>query len=142
MAITTQQVEASWKALASWWTPQKSLFENEKVGPGDRDDEIDRVLKVFTSDRVEKLGPSLSYGENCTPKLVAEFMAGLAQRHKPKSLLDPACGYGLLLATAAAASEARILKGIEINADIAKRASKIWGETLELTNGDALSCLE
>jgi hypothetical protein len=142
MAITTQQVEASWKALASWWTPQKSLFENEKVGPGDRDDEIDRVLTVFTSDRGEKLGPSLSYGENCTPKLVAEFMAGLAQRHKPKSLLDPACGYGLLLATAAAASEARILKGIEINADIVKRASKIWGETLELTNGDAISCLE
>jgi hypothetical protein len=140
MAITTQQVEASWKALASWWTPQRSLFENEAEDPGERD-EAERVLKVLASDRGKNLGPSLSCGEHCTPKLVAQFVAALAQRTKPNSLLDPACGYGLLLATAAAASEARILRGIEINVDIANRASTIWGEALELTTGEALACL-
>lgn len=141
MTITTQQVKASWKALASWWTPQRSLFEDETADHEDRD-EIKRVLKVFASDREANPVPSFVSGEHCTPKLVAEFVAGLAQRRKPKSLLDPACGYGLLLATAAAASEARILRGIEINIDIANRASTIWGEALELTKGEALFCLE
>ena len=141
MTITTQQVEASWKALTSWWTPQRSLFEDETADPEDRD-EIKRVLKVFASDREANPAPSFVSGEHCTPKLVAEFVAGLAQRHNPKSLLDPACGYGLLLATAAAASEAPILRGIEINIDIANRASTIWGEALELTKGEALFCLE
>lgn len=141
MTITTQQAESCWKALSSWWSPQRSLFEAESAKDGEGE-EIKRILDVFTLDRGIHTGPGIEAGEHCTPKLVAGFVAGLARRHKPKSVLDPACGYGLLLATAAAASEARTIRGIEINTDIANRASMIWGESLELTNGEALSCLE
>jgi hypothetical protein len=139
MTITAKQVEASWKALATLRTPQRSLFED---GPPGAEDEVERILRVFSSDRIARYGRSPGTGVNCTPKLIADFVAGLAHRYQPKSILDPACGHGLLLATAGAASEARILCGIEIDDDIANRASQIWGETLELIRGDALFCLE
>jgi len=141
MTITTLQAEASWKAIDILRKPQRSLFEEEPSSTEDKD-ETEKIVRVFTADRAVHHGRAAAPEMHCTPKLIADFMAGLAQRIRPKSLLDPACGHGLLLATVAAASEAPILRGIEINDDIANRASRIWGEGIEIINGDALPCLQ
>lgn len=141
MTITTSQVEAGWIALAILRTPQRSLFE-EEPSCAEAGDEAERIVRVLSADRAASYGRLLATEVHCTPKLVADFVAGLAQRHRPKSLLDPACGHGHLLASAAAASEAPILRGVEISDHIANRASQTWGEAVEIISGDALFFLQ
>jgi hypothetical protein len=140
-AINLQQLEGSWKALALQTAPQKSLFTEDST-----DVEVetakDRVVEIFNQDRVFHGGIYGLAAEYSTPRLVADFMAGLANRIKPQSLLDPTCGFGLLLATVAYAAEAQILKGIEINHDTAETANQIWGGAIDLVKAEALAYLE
>jgi len=134
MTITTIQVEAGWRALAILRSPQRSLFEEEPSSAA-AGDEAERIVRVFSSNRAAFYGRLLAGEVHCTPKLVADFVAGLDMRHRPKSLLDPACGHGHLLATVAAAAESPILRGVEISDHIANIASQTWGEAVEIING-------
>ena len=56
----------------------------------------------------------------------------VAKRIQPASVLDPVCGYGLLLAGAAEASGAETVHGVENNADVAGVASIVLGEQATL----------
>jgi hypothetical protein len=141
MTITPIQVEAGWRALATLRSPQRSPFEEEPSCAA-AGDEAERIVRVFSSNRAASYGRPLAAEVHCTPKLVADFVAGLAKRHRPKSLLDPACGHGHLLATVAAATESPILRGVEISDHIANIASQTWGEAVEIISGDALFFLQ
>jgi len=141
MTITTRHVDINWKALARWMNPQRSLFEDTDADP-QKEEATEEALKLLTCSTGSRRESSFFPGEHCTPRLVANFVAGLAQRNKPKALLDPTCGYGFLLATTAIATEAEIARGIEISVDVASTASSIWGDAIQVAIGDAFSCLD
>ena len=139
--ITTQQLEGCWQAMASQVTPRKLLFTEDKLC-----EEVEiatqKTLEVFNRGN-SSLGRSTQmFPEHCTPRIVANFIAGFAKRAKPETLLDPTCGYGYLLATTGFAAEAKVLQGIEMNTEIADMANQIWQEAIDVINSEALSHLE
>lgn len=141
MTINQQQLEGSWKAMASQVTPRKLLFTEGELSV-EVEVAAERVLEVFNRGRMSQPGFTQIFAEHCTPRIVANFIAGVAKRIKPQSLLDPTCGYGLLLATTAFAAEAKVLQGIEINTETAETANQIWGGAIDVIKSDALAYLE
>ncbi len=79
------------------------------------------------------------YGEHSTPKLLSKFIGALAQAHPGNSLLDPTCGQGLLLHEVARTTGAKVIHGIDINADCRNMAQAIVGNRGTILFGDALS---
>ncbi len=77
--------------------------------------------------------------EHQTPKLVVDFVAKVAKRTQPASVIDPVCGYGMLLAGAAEAAGAENIHGVEINAEAVAIASIVLGEQATLVHGDAMA---
>ncbi|MEK9811301.1 MAG: N-6 DNA methylase, partial [Candidatus Nanopelagicales bacterium] len=73
-----------------------------------------------------------------SPRALVEFTARIAKRSKPDSILDPVCGYGMLLAGAAEASGAETVHGMEINAEAAAVASIVLGGSRTMIHGDCL----
>lgn len=141
IAINSEQIEGSWKALANRWSNQRSLWGEDPEGT-EVETATKKILEIFNQSRMQQAGFTQVHAEHYTPKLVADFVAGLAKRIKPKSILDPTCGYCFLLVTAAYAAEAELLKGIEINQNIADIASQIWGEAIDVIQAEALAYLE
>ena len=140
MTINKQLVEARWKALGTWQSPQTPLFEDKTLNSHEAQ-EIERVVTIFSSKDRQHGRAGISSGEHFTPKLIADFVAKFAQRHQPNSILDPTCGLGYLLATAASACNAEDIQGIEINTEVAGKASTIWSEDLNIITGEALHSL-
>ncbi len=140
-SINPQQLEGSWIGLTTGLSIQNSVGQKKSPNP-EVEAAIARVQEIFNQDRMHKDGFARVYAEYITPKLIADFVAGLAKRIKPKSLLDPTCGYGFLLAAASSAAEAQVLQGIEINTETAEKANQIWGGAIDVIKGEALSCLE
>ena len=127
--------------MASQVTPRKLLFTEGELSV-EVEVAAERVLEVFNRGRMSQPGFTQIFAEHCTPRIVANFIAGVAKRIKPQSLLDPTCGYGLLLATTAFAAEAKVLQGIEINTETAETANQIWGGAIDVIKSDALAYLE
>ncbi len=75
--------------------------------------------------------------EHQSPRSLVEFAARIAKRSQPNSILDPVCGYGMLLAGAAKASGAETVHGVEINERAAAVASIVLGESQKVIRGDA-----
>jgi hypothetical protein len=61
--------------------------------------------------------------EHISPRNIVEFCAKIIERLKPKTILDPMCGYGVLLAAASEADGAEIIHGVDINRDASRVAS-------------------
>ena len=139
--ITAQQLEGCWQAMASQVTPRKLLFTEDEIC-----EEVDiatqKTLEVFNRGNSSRGRSTQMFPEHCTPRIVANFIAGFAKRAKPKTLLDPTCGYGYLLATTGFAAEAKVLQGIEMNTEIADMANQIWQQTIDVINSEAISHLE
>jgi len=140
MTINKQLVEARWKALGTWQSPQRPLFEDKTLNSHEAQ-EIERVVTIFSSKDRQYSRAGISSGEHFTPKLIADFVAKFTQRHQPNSILDPTCGLGYLLATAASACNAEDIQGIEINTEVAGKASTIWSEDLNIITSEALHSL-
>ena len=139
--ITAQQLEGCWQAMASQVTPRKLLFTEDELS-----EEVEiatkRTLEVFNHGNSSRGRSTQMFPEYCTPRIVANFIAGFAKKAKPETLLDPTCGYGYLLATTGFAAEAKVLQGIEMNTETADMASQIWQEAIDVINSEALSHLK
>lgn len=143
-AITPEQVEGCWEALASL-TKKEGRLSNASTHKAEVAEAKRKVLDIFNQKsmlQTEFTGFSQGFGEFCTPRLISEFIAGVAKRIKPASIFDPACGHCLLLASVGSAAEAKTLRGIEINSEVAERADRIWEGAIEVIKGEALSLLE
>ena len=142
MSVIKQEIiEDCWEALADLTSSNSRPFKEDSA-----DSEIDspakRILKILGTRSMFQDGLTRGFGEHSTPRLVAEFVGGIAKRNKPDAILDPTCGHGLLLATAAAAAESKLAKGIELNVEVAEHASQIWGNQIRIDQGEALHSLE
>ena len=73
-----------------------------------------------------------------SPKLLVDFVARYAKHLKPNSILDPVCGYGMLLAGSAESAGAEVVHGVDINEKAVEIASAIAGDSAKILNGDCL----
>ncbi len=78
-------------------------------------------------------------GENYTPKALAVFFGRLASLYPADSVLDPTCGFGLLLHDVALATDAKVVHGIDINAACHVLAQALLGERATIFNGETLT---
>ncbi|MFT4543489.1 MAG: SAM-dependent methyltransferase [Planctomycetota bacterium] len=74
-----------------------------------------------------------------SPRALVEFSARFAKRAQPDSILDPVCGYGMLLAGSADAAGAGTVHGVDINAEAVAIASTILGQPSAVIHGDCFS---
>jgi predicted RNA methylase len=74
-----------------------------------------------------------------SPKMLVDFVARIVKRLQPRTILDPVCGHGMLLAGAGALSDAEILHGVEINKEVAEFASVFLGARSNVVCGDAFN---
>jgi len=139
--ITAQQLEGCWQAMASQVTPRKLLFTEDELNV-EVEIAAQKTLDIFKRGNYSQGRSMQMFPEHCTPRIVANFIAGFAKRAKPETLLDPTCGYGYLLATTGFAAEAKVLQGIEINTETADTANQIWGVAIDVIKSEALVYLE
>lgn len=142
---TSGQIEEKWQALAYFLNSQGRAF-SAATSKFELNEEIDRFHRIFNQEQAStgkgRSIQSFEVQEHSTPKLIAEFIAGVAKRRKPHSILDPTCGLGYLLAaTTASAETTQRPHGIEINHKSAEIASKIWEGGIEVFHAEALSWL-
>ena len=73
-------------------------------------------------------------------RILVEFVSGVARslNPAPESILDPVCGYGMLLATSAQAARARIVHGVDIQEHPLTFAAEVLGSSATLIVGDYL----
>jgi hypothetical protein len=140
-SIQPHQLEGSWNALTTRLAPNRGA-PDENISNPEVEIAAKKVHEIFSNWRIDQAGFTGVLAEHWTPRVVADFIAGLSKRVKPKSILDPTCGYGFLLATVASVAEAEMLLGIEINHELADKASQIWGGAIEVVKSEALSYLE
>ena len=69
---------------------------------------------------------------------VATFIGEIAATQKPKSILDPVCGTGILLSTVADSTGATVVHGVEIDENIARAAEVLLGGGASIWVGDSL----
>lgn len=110
--------------------------------PEQNDDAVDPVVSalrnVFAARGDTRWG-GRQHGEHLSPKMLVDFVEKLGQRTKPASILDPVCGYGMLLAGGAEAAESETVHGVELNEQATEVASVILGDRAGLVNGDAFA---
>lgn len=85
------------------------------------------------SDRFSEAGEFLSTAE------LAGFMAKLGQVEGGASVLDPACGVGLLLSLAAEGLRASVIHGIEVNKQVSEMAGLLLPAPAKVFHGNSLS---
>ncbi|NQW52698.1 MAG: N-6 DNA methylase [Rhodospirillales bacterium] len=90
-------------------------------------------LASVGSARFSEAGEFLSTAE------VASFMAKLGSVGGGTSVLDPACGVGLLLSLAAEGLGASVIHGIELNAQVAGMAELLLSAPAKIFNGNTLN---
>jgi hypothetical protein len=83
-------------------------------------------------------GHSRAGGEFLSTAEVASFMAKLGAIGGGGTILDPACGAGLLLSYAAEETEAAVIHGIELNLQVAGMARLLTPESSVVFQGDSL----
>ena len=67
MTINKQLVEARWKALGTWQSPQRPLFEDKTLNSHEAQ-EIERVVNIFSSKDILSIRES-AHGEEKFKKL-------------------------------------------------------------------------
>jgi adenine-specific DNA-methyltransferase len=78
-------------------------------------------------------------GQFFTPYHIAQFMARWVVAGKPKTVLDPAVGLGVLLRAVREQSEAKTLIGYDVDPVVLKKAKNVWrGQRVTLTQHDYL----
>lgn len=73
-------------------------------------------------------------------RVLVEFVSSIAASLEPtpKSILDPVCGYGMLLAASAQAAQAETVHGVELKADPLKFAAEVLDDSARLVHSDFL----
>lgn len=99
-------------------------------------DKADR-LSVWLESRATRETNNRASGHFSSPS-IATFMSKIASVDECVSVLDPACGTGLLLHSASIASKAQIIEGIEINSRLAEMARMVLPDSTNIVTGDAL----
>jgi predicted RNA methylase len=133
---------------------KRDLFDYAEQRRGDL--RIDEMLTGWLEggaslpDRLERLrvwlgsfaaGHRSGDGEYLSTPEVAAFMVRLAREAVRKSeatILDPACGAGLLLAEAAMHFDSSAVQGIEINSNVAAICRSLLGPSGEVLLGDSI----
>ena len=77
-------------------------------------------------------------GEFTSPTLISDFMASLAEIVKPKSILDPMCGSGMMLLQASETEGVTIVHGVDINAVSCQIARVLLGDRAEIQQADVI----
>lgn len=90
-------------------------------------------------DKSERPESKRTLGPYVTPRAVVEFMARVARRLSPRSILDPTCGCGLALRRVVAECSPAAAYGIERDQDAARLASKLLGHDAEILTGDVFT---
>ena len=80
--------------------------------------------------------------EHGTPRTIVDFSARIVERLKAKSVLDPTCGYGILLAAGSQAAKAEVIHGVDVNDTAASVASAVLGSDARVIHGDFFSCVD
>jgi len=78
------------------------------------------------------------YVPHLSSPTVAAFVAEIAATKSPNSVLDPTCGSGILLKTAADRTEASTVHGIEIDEGVARTSDVLLGDDGAVFVGDCL----
>ena len=91
------------------------------------------LIYAITEERLDWPGP-----EHFTPKSLRSFISKLASLHPVQSVLDPTCGLGLLLQEVASSAGAKLVHGIDINAECCVVAQAMFAERATIFQGDAL----
>ena len=102
---------------------------------------LDEKTKI-TPDLLRKIASQLGskfFDSYLTPPDLISFIVKLTSDIKPKQILDPTCGSGLLLNELASSTEAKIIHGIEINQLTSQIATRLLGLTAKIFNTDCLS---
>jgi len=95
------------------------------------------LLYAITAKGLDWPGP-----EHFTPKSLTSFIGRLASLHPAQSVLDPTCGLGLLLQEVATSAGARIVHGVDINAECCVVARAMFADRATILQGDALGSVE
>ncbi len=104
----------------------------EASGTTLRREQLKVWLASVGSSRSREAGEFLSTAE------VASFMAKLGLVEMGTSVLDPACGVGLLLSLAAEEMAASVIHGVELNSQVAQMAALLLQDQAKIFNGNAL----
>ena len=99
-----------------------------------RDEISPGLLYAITEKRLDWPGP-----EHFTPKSLTSFIGKLASMHLAQSVLDPTCGLGLLLQEVASSSAAKVVHGVDINAECCVVARAMFSGRATILQGDALA---
>jgi len=102
-----------------------------------QDDELKTKLWDYFTKEIDLWPRPFPVPEAYTPKPIVDFVSKISQRIKPSSILDPVCGYGLLLASAAEVTTATV-QGVEFVGKTFDVASIVLGEQSTLY-GDAFA---
>ena len=78
--------------------------------------------------------------EHQSHRVLVDFVSTFVEALKPapKSILDPVCGYGMLLAASAQATQAEQVHGVEVNESPLKFAAELLDESATLVHGNFL----
>lgn len=107
------------------------------IEEGQTGDERLQRLRLWLDNVSGSLG--LELGQFLTSPHIADFFAQLATAEGGDSVLDPACGAGLVLSSAGQAIEATTIVGIEVVRPIAEVAKLIAPDKAEIIHADSLS---
>jgi len=94
--ITAQQLEGCWQAMASQVTPRKLLFTEDELNV-EVEIAAQKTLDIFKRGNYSQGRSMQMFPEHCTPRIVANFIAGFAKRAKPETLLDPTLRLWILI---------------------------------------------
>ena len=92
-------------------------------------------LELVAQSRFSQTGEHLSTAD------LARFMAKLGALGGGTTVLDPACGVGLLLSLAAQELQASVVHGIELQSTVARMAEILLPEMAKVFNGNSLNAL-
>jgi len=81
-------------------------------------------------------------GEFVSPQMICQFMADLASITKPSTVLDPACGSGLMLHQVIVAHKPNIAEGIELNDESCEIAAALLKGKATITLGNVLDATD
>lgn len=103
------------------------------------DNSLDKAerLKVWLESPATR-NTHIRTGVHFSPPSMATFMAKLGSVDECDSVLDPACGTGLLLQSAAVTTKAKVIQGIEINQQFAELSRLVLPDHTTVIQGDSL----